>query len=140
DDNEGNDEGRDGGRERRRPVMVWIHGGALLVGESDDYDPVRLVQHGVVVVTINYRLGVFGFLAHPALTAESPAHASGNYGLLDQQAALRWVRRNIASFGGGPRRVAIFCQAPRAPRPHPPPPSPLSAGLFHRAIVESGAY
>ncbi|HJY85201.1 MAG TPA: carboxylesterase family protein, partial [Candidatus Acidoferrales bacterium] len=102
------DEGGHEGHERRRPVMVWIHGGALLVGESDDYDPVRLVQRGVVVVTINYRLGVLGFLAHPALTEESPDHASGNYGLMDQQAALHWVRRNIASFGGDPRRVTIF--------------------------------
>ena len=140
DNNQGDDEGGDGGHERQRPVMVWIHGGALLVGESDDYDPVRLVQHGVIVVTINYRIGVFGFLAHPALTAESPAHASGNYGLMDQQAALQWVRRNIASFGGDPGRVTIFGESAGGLSTHSHLASPLSAGLFHRAIVESGAY
>src|SRR5437660_1551870 len=83
-------------------VLVWIHGGALVVGESNDYDPARLVAQGVVVVTINYRLGALGFLAHPALTAESPQHSSGNFGVMDQQAALRWVQRNIRSFGGDP--------------------------------------
>ena len=75
---------------------------ALAVGESDDYDPTRLVQQGRVVVTINYRLGWLGFLAHPALSAESPTGGSGDYGLMDQQAALRWVKRNIARFGGDP--------------------------------------
>lgn len=91
------------------PVMLWIHGGALVVGESNDYDPTRLVEQGdVVVVTVNYRLGRLGFLAHPALTAESPEHASGNYGFMDQQLALDWVRRNIARFGGDPKRVTIF--------------------------------
>ena len=137
---EGDDEGDDEGHEGRLPVMVWIHGGALLVGESDDYDPVRLVRHGVIVVTINYRLGVLGFVAHPALTAESPDHASGNYGLMDQQAALRWVRRNIRSFGGDPSRVTIFAESAGGLSVHSHLASPLSAGLFHRAIVESGAY
>ena len=144
DDNEQGDEqgddGGDEGHEGRLPVMVWIHGGALVVGESDDYDPVRLLRHGVVVVTINYRLGAFGFLAHPALTAESPAHASGNYGLMDQQAALQWVRRNIRSFGGDPSRVTIFGESAGGLSVHSHLASPLSAGLFHRAIVESGAY
>src|SRR5262252_2448166 len=143
DDEQGDEQGDNGGdegHEGRLPVMVWIHGGALVVGESDDYDPVRLLRHGVVVVTINYRLGAFGFLAHPALTAESPAHASGNYGLMDQQAALRWVRRNIASFGGDPRRVTIFGESAGGLSTHSHLASPLSAGLFHRAIVESGAY
>jgi para-nitrobenzyl esterase len=79
-------EGDDG----RRPVMVWIHGGALAVGESNEFDATKLVQRGVVVVTINYRLGALGFLAHPALTGESPDHISGNYGFQDQQAALKW--------------------------------------------------
>ncbi len=139
DDEEGDQEGDDD-REERLPVMVWIHGGALLVGESDDYDPVRLVQHGVVLVTINYRLGSLGFLAHPALTAESDVHASGNYGLMDQQAALRWVERNIASFGGDPRRVTIFGESAGGLSVHSHIASPLSAGLFHRAIVQSGAY
>src|SRR5207253_2218638 len=94
---------------RNRPVMVWIHGGAFIVGESDEYDPTKLVTDGdVVVVTINYRIGLLGFLAHPALSAESPDHVSGNYGLLDQQFALQWVQQNIADFGGNPHRVTIF--------------------------------
>jgi para-nitrobenzyl esterase len=92
---------------RRLPVMVWLHGGSLLVGESDDYNPAGLVRHGVIVVTVNYRLGALGFLAHPAL-ASRPGGASGNYGLMDQQAALRWVQRNIGQFGGNPRNVTIF--------------------------------
>ena len=133
-------EEKDEGHERRLPVMVWIHGGALLVGESDDYDPIRLVHDRVIVVTLNYRLGVLGFLAHPALTAESPAHASGNYGLMDQQAALRWVRRNISAFGGDPSRVTIFGESAGGLSVHSHLASPLSAGLFHRAIVQSGAY
>ena len=120
------------------PVMVWIHGGALLVGESDDYDPVRLVNQGVVVVTLNYRLGAFGFLAHPALTAEQGT--SGNYGLMDQQAALRWVQRNIAHFGGDPGRVTIFGESAGGLSVHSHLASPGSARLFHGAIVESGAY
>src|SRR6266849_3334775 len=140
DDDEGADEEGGDGREERLPVMVWIHGGALLVGESDDYDPVRLVAHGVVVVTINYRLGVLGFLAHPALSAESPVQTSGNYGVMDQQAALRWLERNIASFGGDPRRVTIFGESAGGLSVHSHLASPLSAGLFHRAIVQSGAY
>jgi para-nitrobenzyl esterase len=125
---------------RLLPVMVWIHGGALIVGESDDYDPVHLVDRDVVVVTINYRLGVFGFLAHPALTAESPDHVSGNYGLMDQQAALRWVQGNISRFGGDPRRVTIFGESAGGLSVHSHLTSPLSAGLFQHAIVESGAY
>jgi len=122
------------------PVMVWFHGGALLVGESDDYDPARLVHEGVIVVTVNYRLGALGFLAHPALTAESPDHASGNYGLMDQQAALRWVQDNIRKFRGDPGRVTIFGESAGGLSVHSHLASPLAAGLFHRAIVESGAY
>jgi len=125
----------------RHPVMVWIHGGALVTGESNDYDATRLVEQGdVVVVTINYRLGALGFLAHAALTAESPDHASGNFGLMDQQEALRWVRRNIAFFGGDPSRVTIFGESAGGLSVHSQLVSPGSAGLFHRAIVESGAY
>jgi para-nitrobenzyl esterase len=91
------------------PVMVWIHGGALTVGESDDYIPTKLVHRGrVIVVTINYRLGALGFLAHPALSTESPHHISGNYGILDQQFALKWVKRNISAFGGDPQTVTLF--------------------------------
>jgi para-nitrobenzyl esterase len=124
----------------RLPVMVWIHGGALVVGESDDYDPTRLVEHGVVVVTINYRLGFLGFLAHPALSAESPDHVSGNYGILDQQAALGWVQENIGAFGGDPFRVTIFGESAGGLSVHTQLASPLAEGLFQRAIVESGAY
>jgi len=124
-----------------RPVMVWIHGGALTTGESDDYDATRLVEQGdVLVVTINYRLGALGFLAHPALTAESPDHASGNYGLMDQQAALGWVRRNIVLFGGDPSRVTIFGESAGGLSVHSQLASPVAHGLFQRAIVESGAY
>jgi para-nitrobenzyl esterase len=123
-----------------RPVMVWIHGGALVVGESNDYDAIKLVQHGVVVVTINYRLGALGFLADPALTAESPDHISGNYGIEDQQAALRWVRRNIRAFGGNPEKVTVFGESAGGLSTFTNVVSPTAAGLFHRAIVESGAY
>jgi len=130
---------RDGGG--HRPVMVWIHGGALVVGESDDYNPERLVEQGdVVVVTINYRLGLFGYMAHPALSAESPEHISGNYGLLDQQFALDWVRRNIERFGGDHNNVTLFGESAGGLSTLSNVASPRAAGLFHRAIVESGAY
>jgi para-nitrobenzyl esterase len=128
------------GHAKHLPVMVWIHGGALSSGESDDYDPTRLVQRGRVVVTINYRLGWLGFLAHPALTAESPNNASGDYGFMDQQAALRWVKRNIAKFGGDPGNVTIFGQSAGGHSVHVQLASPLAAGFFQRAIAQSGAY
>ena len=121
------------------PVMVWLHGGALVVGESDDYDPTRLVEQGVVVVTVNYRLGYLGFLAHPALSEES-GNGSGNYGLMDQQAALRWVQSNIAKFGGNTDNVTIFGQSAGGLSVHSHLASPTSAGLFDRAIAQSGAY
>ncbi|HZD70363.1 MAG TPA: carboxylesterase family protein [Actinomycetes bacterium] len=124
----------------RHPVLFWIHGGALLVGGSAGYDPARLVAKGAVVVTTNYRLGMLGFLAHPALSEESPQHASGNYGLMDQQAALAWVRRNIARFGGDPDNVTIFGESAGGLSVHAQLASPLAAGLFERAIVQSGAY
>ncbi len=123
------------------PVIVWIHGGALTVGESDDYIPTKLVQQGdVIAVTINYRLGALGFLAHPALSAESAEHSSGNYGIMDQQFALQWVRRNIAAFGGDPHNVTIFGQSAGGLSVFSNLASPLAATLFHQAIVESGAY
>ncbi len=125
----------------KHPVMVWIHGGALFLGESDDYDPIKLVEReNVVVVTINYRLGLLGFLAHPALSAESDYQGSGNYGLMDQQAALKWVQRNIRAFGGDPDRVTIFGESAGGLSVHSHLASPGSADLFHRAIVQSGAY
>jgi para-nitrobenzyl esterase len=122
------------------PVMFWIHGGGLVVGESDGYDPTKLVAEGVIVVSINYRLGELGFLAHPALSTESPTGASGNYGLMDQQAALRWVQRNIRAFGGDAGNVTIFGESAGGLSVHSQLASPLAAGLFHKAIVESGAY
>ena len=128
------------GRAHLLPVMVWIHGGGLVVGESDGYDPSNLVAEDVIVVTINYRLGELGFLAHSALAAESSNGASGNYGLLDQQAALRWVQRNIRAFGGDPDNVTIFGESAGGLSVHSQLASPLAAGLFHKAIVESGAY
>jgi para-nitrobenzyl esterase len=123
-----------------KPVMVFIHGGAFLAGESDDYGPRRLLGRDVVVVTINYRLGALGFMANAALAAESPQGTSGNYGLMDQQEALRWVRRNIAAFHGDVDDVTIFGESAGGLSVHAHLVSPQSKGLFARAIVESGAY
>jgi len=126
---------------RGRAVMVWIHGGDFTAGESDDFDAGRLASiGGVIVVTINYRLGVFGFLAHPALTAESPDHASGNYGILDQQSALKWVQQNIRAFGGDPGNVTLFGQSAGGLSALANMASPRAAGLFHKSIAQSGAY
>ena len=124
----------------RLPVMVWIHGGALTRGASSlvAYDGTALAKRGVVLVTVNYRLGPLGYLAHPELTAESPHHSSGNYGALDQIAALKWVQRNIAAFGGDPDRVTIFGESAGAWSVNLLVASPLARGLFHRAIAESG--
>jgi para-nitrobenzyl esterase len=124
---------------RRLPVMVWIHGGSLVTGESDDYDPAGLAHDGVIVVTINYRLGALGFLAHPALAGRAGG-PSGNYGLMDQQAALRWVQRNIAGFGGDPRDVTIFGESAGGLSVLAQLASPGARGLFSRAIAESGTY
>lgn len=126
--------------EPRRPVMVWIHGGGFFAGFGGEerHDGARLAQKGAVVVTINYRLGPLGFLAHPALAAESPHHASGDYGLLDQIEALRWVRRNIARFGGDPSRVTVFGESAGGMSVGALVASPLAKGLFARAILESG--
>jgi len=124
----------------KRPVMVWIHGGAWTRGSGSvsTYDGTALAKKGVVVVTTNYRLGVFGFLAHPELTAESPQHASGNYAILDHVAALKWVQRNIAAFGGDPARVTIFGESAGSWSVNTVQATPLAKGLFHRAIGESG--
>jgi para-nitrobenzyl esterase len=121
----------------RRPVMVWLHGGANRTGRGGT-DAAALVAHGVVVVTVNYRLGLLGFLAHPALARESPQRSSGNYGLLDQIEALRWVRRNIAAFGGDPRRVTVFGHSAGGDSVAQLLASPLARGLFHRAVIQSG--
>jgi len=125
---------------RGNAVIVWIHGGGNVDGESNDYDASKLATGGplgtpTVVVTLNYRLNLFGFLAHPALDAEG--HLSDNYGILDQQAVLRWVQRNIAAFGGDPSRVALGGQSAGAQDTGVNQISPLSAGLFNRAIYES---
>jgi para-nitrobenzyl esterase len=120
--------------------MVWFHGGSNRVGTGADesYNGSSLASHGVIVVTINYRLGVMGFLAHPELTAESPHHSSGNYGLLDQIAALKWVQRNIAQFGGDPANVTIFGESAGSIDATTLMASPVSDGLFRRVIAESG--
>jgi para-nitrobenzyl esterase len=121
------------------PVIVWIHGGFLWIGRSDDYDPAKLAADGTVVVTINYRLGALGFLAHPAL-ADRPGGSSGAYGLMDQQAALRWVRRNIRAFGGDSRKVTIAGESAGGLSVLAHVASARAHGLFARAIVQSGAY
>jgi carboxylesterase type B len=122
----------------RLPVYFWIHGGGLTNGSSNQHDGSLIVRTtGVVVVTINYRLGVFGFLAHPALTAE--AGQSGNYGLMDQQAALRWVRRDIAAFGGDPGRVTIGGESAGGWSVCAHLSAPDSRGLFVRAMIQSGS-
>ena len=124
----------------RRPVMVWIHGGALTrgAGSLDVYNGEELAKKGVVVVTTNYRLGIFGFLAHPDLTKESGHNASGDYGLLDQIAAVEWVKKNIAAFGGDPQRVTIFGESAGSWSVNYLMASPLARGLFQRVIGESG--
>jgi len=123
------------------PVMVWLHGGANAGGTASSslYKDGTLVQHGVVLVTVNYRLGVFGFLAHRGLTRESPHHASGDYGLMDQIAALRWVQENIARFGGDPANITVFGQSAGAQDTGLLMSSPLSQGLFEKAIAQSGS-
>ena len=125
---------------QRLPVLVYFYGGGFVSGDGSElrYDGASLARHGIVVVTVNYRLGVFGFLAHPELTRESPHHASGNYGLLDQAAALRWVRDNIASFGGDPRHVTIAGESAGAASVSAQMASPLSRRLIAGAIGESG--
>jgi para-nitrobenzyl esterase len=122
----------------RLPVMVWIHGGANRAGSGRDVVASPITRRGVVLVTIQYRLGIFGFASMTALTAESPQHASGNYGLMDQIAALKWVRDNIANFGGDPDNVTIFGQSAGAQDVGLLMLSPRARGLFHKAIEESG--
>ena len=121
-------------------MIVWIYGGGYINGSASMplYWGDRLAHKGVVVVTIAYRLGPLGFLAHPELTRESPHHSSGNYGLMDQIAALGWIQRNIAAFGGDPKCVAIAGQSSGAISVSILMASPPAKGLFQRAIGESG--
>jgi para-nitrobenzyl esterase len=122
------------------PVMVWIHGGALTTGSGQEYDGTSLIQSGnVVFVSFNYRLGLLGFLALPALAQEDPHGSSGNYGLLDQQAAIAWVRQNIAAFGGNPNKITIFGESAGGQSTIDQLVSPL-LGKVSAAIIESGAY
>ncbi|MEO8597079.1 MAG: carboxylesterase family protein [Candidatus Solibacter sp.] len=122
------------------PVMVWIHGGGNTAGSGVEalFNGEVLARHGVVLVTVNYRLGAFGFFAHPGLTKESPHHASGNYALADQIAALHWVQENIAKFGGNRANVTIFGESAGASDVNALIASPLTKGLFVRVIAQSG--
>jgi para-nitrobenzyl esterase len=124
-----------------KPVMVWFHGGALTRGSGaiDTYDGTELALKDVVLVTVNYRLGVFGYFAHPELIAETAHFSAGNYGILDQIQSLRWVQENIAAFGGDPSNVTIFGESAGAWSVHFLTASPLAEGLFHKAIAQSGA-
>lgn len=125
---------------KRLPVMVWIYGGGLQNGSASTplYAGDKLAQRGVIVVSANYRLGALGFLAHPELTRESAQKVSGNYGLLDQLAALNWVKRNIAAFGGDPDNITVFGQSSGSISISALTTSPLARGLFRRAIGQSG--
>src|ERR1043166_1768164 len=125
----------------RLPVLVYFYGGGFVTGDGSElrYDGENMATKGIVVVTVNYRLGVFGFLAHPELTKESTHKASGNYGLLDQNAALRWVQQNIANFGGDPQHVTIAGESAGSVSVSAHMASPLSKDLIAAAIGESGA-
>jgi para-nitrobenzyl esterase len=125
----------------RLPVMFWLHGGGNEGGTASSalYKDGTLVGHGIVLVTVNYRLGVFGFFAHPGLTRESAHKASGNYGLMDQLAALRWVRENIAKFGGDPDNITVFGQSAGSQDASLLMTSPLAKGQFQKVIAESGS-
>ena len=126
---------------KKLPVMVWIYGGGFVAGATSEgrQDGTHLAQQGVIVVSMNYRLGVFGFLVHPELAKESGRNSAGNYGLLDQLAALQWVHENIAAFGGDPENVTIFGESAGSFSVSAQMASPLAKGLFQKAIGESGA-
>src|SRR6478735_1674901 len=126
---------------KKLPVLVWIYGGGFNSGGSNVpiYDGEAMAKKGIVFVSINYRVGIFGFFAHPDLTKESPYHASGNYGIMDQVAALQWVQKNIAAFGGDPDNVTIAGKSAGSMSVNCLVASPLAKGLFQKAIGESGA-
>ena len=123
------------------PVLLYVYGGGFIAGDGSEprYDGESLATKGIVTVTVNYRLDIFGFYAHPELTKESPHHASGNYGLLDQHAALAWVKRNIAAFGGDPNRITIAGESAGSISVSALMASPLSKDLIAGAIGESGS-
>ena len=123
------------------PVLVYFYGGGFMAGDGSEarYDGAAMAKKGIVALTVNYRLGIFGFMAHPELTKESPHHASGNYGLLDQHAALKWVKENIAAFGGDPNRITIAGESAGSIAVFAQMASPLSKNLIAGAIGESGA-
>ncbi|HEY5227726.1 MAG TPA: carboxylesterase family protein, partial [Opitutaceae bacterium] len=125
----------------RLPVMVWIYGGGFAAGAASEprQDGTRIAKKGVVVVSMNYRLGVFGFFAHPELTAEAAGGPTGSYGIMDQTAALQWVHRNIAAFGGDPGNVTIFGESAGSYSVSLQMATPASRGLFQKAIGESGS-
>ena len=135
---EGSDQGTVGS-DQPLPVMMWVHGGAFVAGfgHEAEFDGEAFCKRGVILVTINYRLGLYGFYCHPALSARCPYHVSGNYGLLDMMQALRWIRDNISAFGGDPNNVTLFGQSAGGAAVQALASSPLSAGLFHKAIVQS---
>src|SRR3982751_5016559 len=126
---------------KKLPVLVWIYGGGFSSGGTNVpiYDGEAMAKKGIVFVSINYRVGIFGFFAHPELTKESTTHSSGNYGLMDQIAALQWVQKNIAAFGGDPNNVTIAGQSAGSMSVNCLVASPLAKGLFNKAIAESGA-
>jgi para-nitrobenzyl esterase len=126
----------------KKPVLVWIYGGGFSSGGTavPIYDGEAMAKKGIIFVSINYRVGIFGFLAHPELTKESPNHTSGNYGLLDQVAALKWVKNNIAAFGGDPNNVTIDGQSAGSMSVNCLVASPVASGLFNKAIAESGSF
>ncbi len=127
--------------EAKLPVLVYYYGGGFIAGDGSEfrYDGESLAQKGIVVVTMSYRLGIFGFFAHPELTAESPEHSSGNYTLMDQTEVLRWVQQNIAAFGGDPKKVTIAGESAGSISVSAQMATPLAKGLFHGAIGESGS-
>ncbi|WP_084446920.1 carboxylesterase/lipase family protein [Hymenobacter roseosalivarius] len=127
--------------QEKLPVLVYFYGGGFIAGDGSEprYDGESMARRGIVAVTVNYRLGIFGFLAHPELSTESLHKASGNYGFLDQSAALRWVRQNIAAFGGDPKKVTIAGESAGSMSVSAQMASPLSKNLFARAIGESGS-
>ncbi len=123
------------------PVLVYFYGGGFMAGDGSEYryDGESMARNGIVTITVNYRLGIFGFFAHPELTKESPHHASGNYGLMDQSAALKWVQQNIAAFGGDPKKITIAGESAGSYSVSAQMASPLSKNIIAGAIGESGS-